>query len=66
MPLTFALHFPPSGFSFLLRGQSSNVRSVCCWREVVSIGCDERNGGGVFSPVIGPTYDLTHLRLAED
>jgi hypothetical protein len=22
-------------FSFLLRGQSSNVRWVCCWREVI-------------------------------
>jgi hypothetical protein len=33
---------PPSGFSFqlvsiLVRGQSSNVRWVCCWREVISI-----------------------------
>jgi hypothetical protein len=24
-------------FSFLLRGQSSHVRWVCCWREVISI-----------------------------
>jgi hypothetical protein len=25
------------GFSFLLRGQSSNVRWVCCWRELVLV-----------------------------
>jgi hypothetical protein len=35
----FAPLLSPSsaGFSFLLRGQSSNVRWVCCWQEVISI-----------------------------
>src|ERR1035437_1845578 len=45
-PLVSAFRSPPSGFRFqvsafqpfsvLLRGQSSNVRWVCCWREVIS------------------------------
>jgi hypothetical protein len=44
-------------FSFLLRGQSSNVRWVCCWREVISIRCRTKGGKpkvGAFSLEIGP------------
>src|ERR1039457_6194982 len=39
-PLVVAFRSPVSAFQrfgFLLRGQSSNVRRVCCWREAILI-----------------------------
>jgi hypothetical protein len=53
-----ALRFQVSAFqrfSFLLQGQSSNARSVCCWRGVISIR-RRTQLVGAFSLVIGPAY----------
>ena len=55
-----ALRFQLSAFqpfSVSLRGQSSNVRRVCCWREVIWIRA-AGNGGAAFSVVTGRTYGL--------
>jgi hypothetical protein len=61
-----ALRFQLSAFqrfSFLLHGQSSNMRWACCRRDVISIRRRTNWGQAVgrSSLLIGPTYGLTRL-----
>ncbi len=68
--LVFALRFTRAAFSFqpfsfFLRSQSSNVRRVCCWPDMISIRRRTKwvkPCVGGLSPVIGPTYGLARLR----
>jgi hypothetical protein len=56
--LGFAIPYPT-------RSQSSNVRRVCCWRDMISIRRRTKwvkPCVGGLSPVIGPTYGLARLR----
>ena len=62
LPSAFIL-LPSSLPGHSTRRQSSNVRWVCCWRDVIS-SRRRTKWGGAFSLVVGPTCGLARLQVS--